>query len=70
VTAGEKLLAAGRRAIEAVPGKPLYARVDLLCSGGDFLIMELELIEPSLYLRMHPDAPKRFADALTAVDFS
>jgi hypothetical protein len=26
--------------------------------------MELELVEPSLYLRMDPDAPARFADAL------
>jgi hypothetical protein len=25
--------------------------------------MELELIEPSMYLRMHPDAPARFASA-------
>jgi hypothetical protein len=25
--------------------------------------MELELIEPSMYLRMHPDAPQRFAVA-------
>jgi len=26
----------------------------------------VELIEPSLYLRMHPDAPAAFADALEA----
>jgi hypothetical protein len=25
--------------------------------------MELELIEPSMYLRMNPDAPERFAAA-------
>jgi hypothetical protein len=28
--------------------------------------MEFELIEPSLYLRMHPDAPRRFSEALQA----
>ena len=67
VKAEERLLDSGRRAIEAVPGKPLYARIDMVRGGGDFLLMELELIEPSLYLRMDPDAPKRFADALTSV---
>jgi len=33
---------------------------------GRFLIMELEMIEPSLYLRMDPDAPQRFADAFNS----
>jgi hypothetical protein len=45
---------------------PLYARVDLVRpdDGGDFQLMELELIEPALYFRMDPDAPGRFARAL------
>ena len=30
----------------------------------DFLVMELELIEPSLYLRTDPDAPTRFARSI------
>jgi hypothetical protein len=29
-----------------------------------YWLMELELVEPSLYLRMDPDAPMRFAEAL------
>jgi glutathione synthase/RimK-type ligase-like ATP-grasp enzyme len=66
VRAWKSLRAAGKRAVDALPGRPLYARVDLV-RGGDLLVMELELIEPSLYLRMHPAAPKRFADVLTAV---
>jgi glutathione synthase/RimK-type ligase-like ATP-grasp enzyme len=66
VTPGETLLAAGRRALNALPAQPLYARVDLVRSGEEFLIMELELIEPSLYLRMHPAAPERFANALAS----
>jgi len=32
--------------------------------AGDFAVMEQELIEPSLYLRMNPDAPGRFARAI------
>ena len=30
---------------------------------GRFLVMELELIEPSMYLRMNKEAPQRFAEA-------
>jgi glutathione synthase/RimK-type ligase-like ATP-grasp enzyme len=66
VSAEDNLLAAGRRAIQALYPTPLYARVDFVRSASDFLIMELELIEPSLYLRMHPAAPQRFVDALAA----
>jgi hypothetical protein len=64
VTPEESLRTAGRRAVDALPAAPLYARVDLVRGGEEFLIMELELIEPSLYLRMHPAAPDRFANAL------
>lgn len=43
---------------------PAYARCDLVRGpDGRFLLMELELIEPSMYLRMDPAAPERFAAA-------
>lgn len=43
----------------------LYARVDLVRNElGEFALMELELIEPSLYLRMDNAAPSRFAAAI------
>jgi glutathione synthase/RimK-type ligase-like ATP-grasp enzyme len=59
------LVEAGRRAVAALPSLPLYARADLVRgSSDDCLLMELELIEPSLYLRMDPSAPRRFALAL------
>ena len=67
VAAEQGLRSAGRRALDALPAAPLYARVDLVRSDNAFLVMELELIEPSLYLRMHPAAPRRFANALAAV---
>lgn len=46
---------------------PLYARVDLVAGpdGGPCLI-ELELIEPNLYLSTHPTAAERLADAVMA----
>lgn len=44
--------------------EPLYARCDFVRDEqGVFRVMELELIEPSLYLRMDLDAPCRFAEA-------
>ncbi len=45
---------------------PLYARVDLVRDEGWPTLMELELIEPSLYLRTDPGAPARFAAAIDA----
>ncbi|HEY6797967.1 MAG TPA: hypothetical protein VI248_25100 [Kineosporiaceae bacterium] len=46
---------------------PLYARVDfLLPRPGLPVLMELELLEPDLYLRDAPGAVGRFADALAA----
>lgn len=44
---------------------PLYARFDFIRNpSGSFEVMEIELIEPSMYLRYDEEAPKRFADAI------
>ena len=61
------LLAAGNAAIAAIGQRLLYARVDLVRSDDAFRLMELELIEPSLYLRIDPGAPDRFADAIATL---
>jgi glutathione synthase/RimK-type ligase-like ATP-grasp enzyme len=49
----------------------LYARVDGVVDQArnedQFRIMELELIEPALFLTFHPAATERFADAIAAV---
>ncbi|MFF6874323.1 MULTISPECIES: RimK family alpha-L-glutamate ligase [unclassified Streptomyces] len=50
-------LAVAERALAAVPGdaQPLYARVDLVTGpDGEPCVMELELIEPNLFLQLHP----------------
>lgn len=48
--------------IKKLTTTPLYARIDLVRGIKDeFLLMELELIEPSLYFNMDPSAAKRFA---------
>jgi hypothetical protein len=58
------LTACADRILELVDPLPVYARCDLVRGpDGRFLLMELELIEPSMYLRMNADAPQRFARA-------
>ena len=61
----EQLQLRGRLALAAIGDAPLYARIDFVRDrSGDFALMEQELIEPSMYLRMHPAAPERFARAI------
>jgi hypothetical protein len=55
---------AALKVAERLHGKSAYARVDGCVVGWRFVLMELELIEPDLFLRGHPDAPRRLADAL------
>lgn len=50
--------------ILAAPSLPAYARVDGVVSGGRFLLMELEVFEPLMFLGKHPEAPGRFARAV------
>lgn len=44
---------------------PLYARVDVVRDNDGFLaLMELELIEPEMFFRMHPPAAEMMAEAV------
>ncbi|MEL7296658.1 MAG: hypothetical protein AAGJ86_03290 [Pseudomonadota bacterium] len=58
------MLDCGRSVLAALSETPLYARVDIVRDGNRWLLIELELIEPSLYLRTDPPAGERFADAV------
>lgn len=42
----------------------IYTRVDGVVQNGQFLLMELELIEPALFLESQAAAPSRFARAI------
>jgi glutathione synthase/RimK-type ligase-like ATP-grasp enzyme len=58
------LIAAAEAVVRAAAAERLYARVDGCVLDGRFHLMELELLEPSLFLRAHPAAAERLADAL------
>lgn len=52
-------------ALAAAPAPSSYARVDIVVgAGGELLIMELELIEPALFLDRAPEAGAAFACAV------
>ncbi|MFF5024442.1 RimK family alpha-L-glutamate ligase [Streptomyces collinus] len=65
-------LAVAEKALAAVPGAPglLYARVDLVDGeDGRPRVMELELVEPNLFLFLHPASLPRVTEAiLTAAE--
>lgn len=59
------LLCASEAVLRLLNEVPLYARTDFARDErGEFCLMELELIEPSLYLRTNAEAPHRFARAI------
>jgi hypothetical protein len=62
--AGERALA--DRALAAAPAHVTYARVDLVPAPGGPRLMELELIEPDLGLRLHASAAPALARAILA----
>lgn len=52
------------QALAQLDEPPLYARVDLVAGhDGAPLLIELELIEPNLYLTQHPPAAEALAEA-------
>jgi glutathione synthase/RimK-type ligase-like ATP-grasp enzyme len=52
------------RALAQLDETPLYARVDLVAGlDGEPCLIELELIEPNLYLTYHPPAADALAEA-------
>ena len=66
IEAAPALVETARHVLGVVNPQPVYVRADFVRDTGDrFLLMELELIEPSLYFRTDPGSASRFARALT-----
>lgn len=64
VTINREQLEQAQRVIDTIKLPFLYARVDGVFRGTQLLLMELELIEPSLYLEGNEAAVRRMADAV------
>jgi hypothetical protein len=58
--------ALARTALSTLERVPLYARVDAVDTDSGLQLMELELIEPTLWLRWHPPAADTLAAAIAA----
>jgi hypothetical protein len=65
VRPSSKLLKTAEQVLSLIDPTPLYVRIDFVRDEVDDLcLMELELIEPALYLRMNENAPRFFAETI------
>ncbi|WP_138429274.1 ATP-grasp domain-containing protein [Fodinibius saliphilus] len=59
----KQLLSIARESLANITPLPLYTRADYVrTDDNSFALMELELIEPSLYFNMDSESPERFAE--------
>lgn len=58
--------ALGREVLAACPGRPVYARIDIIPGPRGPLVSEAELIEPALYLSTCPASADDLAAVLAA----
>ena len=65
-SADSALIALGEAAIAACGQPTLYARVDWILTSAGPRLVELELIEPELFLRFDTASPARFAEAIAS----
>ena len=56
----------GAAALSALPEIPLYARVDGVVRDGTLIVIEVEVLEPALFMEFDPASAERFADATLA----
>ena len=50
-------------ALRVLPEMPLYARVDGVVREGVLIVIEVEVLEPALFMEFDPTAAERFAEA-------
>ena len=62
--APENVLTQALKILKFLPRMPCYARVDGIVRNGAFLLMELELLEPQLFLDVEAQAASRFSEAI------
>lgn len=60
-------IALAKAALAVAPSSTTYARVDLVSTGRGPVVMELELVEPALFLDADPRAAENFVDAFLSL---
>jgi glutathione synthase/RimK-type ligase-like ATP-grasp enzyme len=66
-TPSKELLKLGDQIMKCIDEDLLYGRVDVVSLDDHYALMELELIEPSMFFRTNPIAAKNFAKAIKDV---
>jgi glutathione synthase/RimK-type ligase-like ATP-grasp enzyme len=56
----------GATCLRALPELPLYARVDGVLRDGQLIVIEVEVLEPALFMEFDPPSAERFAEATVA----
>ena len=63
----QSLINQAQKVLNHVKGPLLYARVDGILAKNEFLLMELELIEPSLFMGFSTGAAERFTNSIIKI---
>ncbi|MDT0582163.1 MULTISPECIES: hypothetical protein [Alteromonadaceae] len=58
----EKMFTLAQQTLQALPCDALYARIDMVNVDGQLCIIEVELIEPSLYFNMDSKSAELFSE--------
>jgi glutathione synthase/RimK-type ligase-like ATP-grasp enzyme len=64
----QNIIQTGQKIVEKIDSPLLYARVDGVEKNGQFLLMELELIEPYLFLDIAKETLDNFAEEFSKLD--
>lgn len=62
-TPTKSVIGQGAAALGVLPEQPLYARVDGVVRDETLIVIEIEVLEPALFLDVDPAAAERFAEA-------
>lgn len=62
-TPGAAVIEQGAVCLAALPERPLYARVDGIVRDGTLIVIEVEVLEPALFMEFDPPSADRFAAA-------
>lgn len=64
---GSTIIETAKKVLSQFDGTLLYARIDGLIRNGEFVLMEIELIEPDLFFEYDKEAAQRFVTATMTI---